>query len=141
MNTTKQCKLCNKIKNISEFGKNKISKDGYRFVCKPCNCSSAQNYRRSKDGLVTSIYGNQIHRSKNKLKIPIGYNKEELKEWLFSQKLFDTLYEKWIKKDFQKEYVPSVDRINYRKGYTMSNIQLMTWAENDFKGRKEKRSK
>ena len=36
-------------------------------------------------------------------------------------------------------YVPSVDRIDDNIGYTISNIQLMTWGENDKKAHDDMR--
>lgn len=33
---TKTCKKCHKEKNFSSFYKRKVSKDGYRHICKDC---------------------------------------------------------------------------------------------------------
>ncbi len=91
------------------------------------------NYRHSKDGVVSKIYGHQKETSKRRGHTLPTYSKEELKEWLFSQKKFHTLYDNWKRLDFQKEYKPSVDRKKDCIGYTMANIQLMTWGKNKAK--------
>ena len=36
--TTKVCKTCRTIKYVTEFYKNKVSKDGYSYKCKTCEC-------------------------------------------------------------------------------------------------------
>lgn len=97
-------------------------------------------YNRSKKGLVSKIYGSQKQHSKSRHQNLPTYSKEELKEWLYSQPLFHVLYDNWKRLDFQKMYVPSVDRINSKISYTIANIQLMTWKENYEKGSKEKSS-
>ena len=68
------------------------------------------------------------------------YSAKELKEWLYSQEEFHVLYDNWKRLDYQRDYVPSVDRKNDYIGYTMHNIQLMTWRENNEKCHKDKLS-
>ena len=94
-------------------------------------------YARSKKGLVSKIYGNQKLSSKRRGNNAPTYSKIELKEWLYSQPLFHLLYDNWKRLDYQKNYVPSVDRKDDYIGYTLDNIQLMTWKENNEKGHAE----
>jgi len=133
MSTTKKCKSCNQIKNTSDFSKYKNAKDGFQSFCKQCNLQKIKAYWHTKKGLVSKIYNSQRGSSK-KRKHPLPtYTKEELKEWLYSQKKFHVLYDNWKRLDFQRAYTPSVDRIDDGLGYTMRNIQLMTWKENQGK--------
>ena len=64
------------------------------------------------------------------------YSKEEFRKWLYSQPLFFELYNNWVNNEYDKNLTPSVDRINSSISYKMSNIQLMTWHENNIKGSK-----
>ena len=134
MKTTKQCTKCELIKNISEFNKHTMTKDKLRQDCKECSQNYIIKYNRTKDGLISKIYSAQRGSSKRRGHTIPTYSKEELKEWLFSQKKFHVLYDNWKRLDFQSDYRPSVDRKDDYLGYTMSNIQLMSWADNNAKG-------
>ncbi|RLB67027.1 MAG: hypothetical protein DRH03_11495 [Deltaproteobacteria bacterium] len=91
---------------------------------------NSTKYKKSKIGLVTTIYGAQISNSKLRNHEPPSYTKDDLKDWLFSQPKFHLLYDNWKRLSYQTDYKPSVDRLIDDIGYTMSNIQLMTFKEN-----------
>ena len=136
---TKQCKSCEEIKLLSEFGKYALKKDGLDYYCKECRKKRFIAYNRTKKGLVGKIYGNQ--RSKSRLRghpLPT-YSKQELKEWLYSKPLFHLLYNNWKRLDYQKDYVPSVDRKDDYLSYSIANIQILTWKENNSKGYLDKK--
>ncbi len=137
--TTKHCINCNIIKNIQSFYIQEKRKDGVYPYCKKCTSLKNNKYRRTKKGLVTKIYGDQKSNSVNRGYCPPTYTKIELSEWLFSQKKFHILYDNWKRLDYQKDYVPSVDRKDDYIGYTMDNIQLMTWKENLKKAGKDRK--
>ena len=130
----KQCRICLVDKELDSFPKNKGTLDGLLNICKLCKNIEDRDYHRSKKGLVAGIYSAQKQSSVRRKHNPPTYSKNELKEWLYSQELFHTLYDNWKRLDYQKDYVPSVDRLDDYVGYTMSNIQLMTWKENNEKG-------
>ena len=94
--------------------------------------------RRTKKGVVETIYNSQKQTSKRKGYSLPTYNKKELEGWIFSQPLFHVLYDNWKRLDYQKNYKPSIDRKDDYVGYTMDNIQLMTWEENKVKGEKDR---
>ena len=131
---TKVCSKCKIEKPLEKFGKNKTKKDGYQYYCKKCMRDADLEYSHTKKGVVARIYGSQVESSKRRDHQLPTYTKQELKEWLFSQPLFHKLFDNWKRLDFQSEYRPSVDRKNDEIGYTMANIQLMTWEENNQKG-------
>lgn len=75
---SKKCSKCKDVKESSEFGKKKCSKDGLSCWCKNCHVVSAQKsrqteegeknhekanekYRRSRKGKEASIRGNKKH--------------------------------------------------------------------------------
>ena len=96
--------------------------------------SRQTKYQRTKKGLVTRIYNNQKNNSIVRGNNPPTYSKEELREWLYAQPKFHTIYDNWKRLDYQKEYAPSIDRKDDYIGYTLSNIQLITWSLNNKKG-------
>lgn len=134
MEQTKVCTKCNIKQPISEYRVNK----GYaENVCKQCGRDNATAIKRTKEGMIKGIYSHQKQTSKKRGHPMPTYSGDELKDWMFSQPMFHVLYDNWKRLDYQKEYRPSVDRKDDRIGYTMSNIQLMTWQENHDKLHKE----
>jgi len=130
----KKCAKCQKVKHTIEYHADINKKDKLRTVCKICTLEKCKDYGRTKKGLITKIYSGQRRRSKLRgYKMPT-YTKSDLKDWLFAQSLFHHLYHLWEVSNFDKMLVPSVDRINDYLPYTFSNIQLMTWRENNKKG-------
>ena len=138
-NQTKQCTSCDIIKDLSEFGKSKISKDNLAYECRMCAKTRFYSYLKTKDGLISNVYSNQKTSSKRRGHRPPEYTKQELKEWLFSQKLFHELHSEWAQSGYLKRLVPSVDRKHDDIHYCMKNIQLMTWEENEQKGHDDMR--
>ena len=61
------------------------------------------------------------------------YTDIELFEWVEKQVNFNEIYNNWVDSGYKKEYIPSVDRIDDYKPYTIDNIQLLTWRENRIK--------
>lgn len=93
-------------------------------------------YYRSKKGFLTHLYSDQKVRSKRRGHSLPSYTKEELKEWLYKNN-FNTLYKQWVESGFDKYTKPSVDRLDNNKGYTLNNIRLVTWKQNDDQGNKD----
>ena len=91
-------------------------------------------HTKTKTGLSYGIYARQLRSSKKRNHAEPTYSIEEFREWLYSQELFHRLYDNWKRLDYQKEYTPSIDRKTPSLSYTMSNIKLMTWNENNKKG-------
>ncbi len=134
------CSKCREEKNISCFYKDNSKKSGLRPSCKTCIHEENLKYRRTKHGLISNIFQHQKRNSKKRKNVPPTYSQEELREWAFSQKIFHELYDNWKRLDFQKDYTPSIDRKNDYIGYTMSNIQMMTWANNKLKSHADVKS-
>jgi hypothetical protein len=65
---------------------------------------------------------------------------EELHEFAMCNK-FNRLFIEWEKSGHKKEYKPSIDRINSKKGYSIDNIHWLTWGENRYKQTMERRSR
>ena len=140
MLNTKKCTSCKTIKDLSAFTRANSKKSGYQSHCKRCVNKYATRHIKTKAGLVSKIFKTQKISSKSRGHIQPTYTKEELREWLYSKPLFHILYDNWKRLDYQKNYIPSVDRKDDDIGYTMDNIQLMTWGENNLKGHKDHKS-
>ncbi len=128
----KICKKCKTLKNNLDFqisGNKKWS----RNECKSCIKIRSKQYNKTKEGLIKYMYRQEIYGSKKRNHHLPTYTKKEFKEWLYSQTKFHKLFDNWKRLDYQKDYIPSVDRKDDSIGYTMDNIQLMTWAENKVK--------
>ena len=135
---TKTCTVCKIEKDLSSFGKSKNSKDGLNQRCKKCATESTKLMRRTKEGLITKIYSSQRSNSKMRNHPEPAYTKQEFKEWMHNQNNFYELYENWKKNNFNKKFVPSVDRIDDFKPYTFDNIRLTSWCKNEQKANKDK---
>ncbi len=96
-------------------------------------------YRRTKKGLITRIYTMQISHSKKRGHLPPDYSKAQLSSWLYSQKLFHSLYQHWANSNFKKDFTPTCDRINDKNGYSLNNITLMSWTENKLRAEQNMR--
>lgn len=83
----KYCELCEKVKDFSEFGKNKNNSIGLQNYCKPCKREKDKEYRQS-------------------LKDKGVYKKRKKSEYLKNRdqyRVYGLKYNK-IKRDYQKEY-------------------------------------
>lgn len=127
-----------------------IRQDSFKAVETTC-CRSCVNLRRptkpeeelfdwksyyhSKVGKLAHLFQTQRVRCKEKgWDAPI-YTQEELTEWGMSLPKFHDIFDAWVASDFQKSLSPSIDRLDDYKSYSLSNIRLVTWQENNDKGR------
>lgn len=128
METTKQCKSCNKIKTISNFTIKRSNQDGYMGICKDCKKDKDTLYKRTPDGIITKCYsGHKSRAKKEDYKIP--YTKQQLTQWLKNQPHFIEIYQKWIDNNYHIDYYPSVSKIDKHKRYSIDNIKLMGWTD------------
>lgn len=87
-------------------------------------------YRQSHKGLIKYIYNHQIRNCKQRKHPLPEYTEQELYNWCLLQENYSILYEQWSLNKFDKEYTPSIDRLDNNKTYSFSNIELVTWKEN-----------
>lgn len=127
---TRQCKTCGEVKAIDMFHKNKPSVGGLLRSCKTCINGSTKGYERTREGLITKIYGGQRERSRVRGHPMPSYTLDELKSFTYSQPNFESLYNQWVESGCKKSLIPSFDRLDDYKGYTFDNIRLTTWADN-----------
>ncbi len=123
---------------MGKYYKKATSKDGYREICKVCTKVDELIYSRTVEGWLNKVYKSQ-HRSceKRKMKLPT-YSKSELKEWLLTKSDFLKIHQAWVKSNFDKNLIPSVDRKDDYITYTLTNINIVTWKVNNDKGNSDR---
>jgi hypothetical protein len=131
----KTCTMCGELKSRSLYFAKSDSFDGLQNECKVCNKSRTDAYSRTRKGFISKTYSSQKLRSKRRGHDLPSYTKEELFRWAFSQSEIISLWDNWVKSGYRKGLRPSIDRIDDSKHYSFDNVQLMTWDENDKKGK------
>ena len=131
--STKICGTCGNTLIISEFYSNKSNKDGLSNCCKQCHI----NRDRTVPGLIRRIYEQQKSSSKLRGYSPPKYSIEQLTNWIINNPKFDKLYSDWELSGYETKLRPSVDRLDDYKTYSLTNIQLITWRENNKKFHKD----
>ena len=117
------CSQCHIAKPFVEFRSTNLQ------TCKACQCLAAKESNKTPMGLIRRIYGNQ-RMTCRKMNRPVpNYSCKELQQWVHDQPHFQTLYTDWVNSGYQKELIPSIDRIENHKSYTLTNIQLVTWQK------------
>ncbi len=129
----KTCKECGETKELNEF--RVISNK-----CKVCVSAIELKRQRTKRGVVMSIYNTQRGTSKKRGHTPPTYTLEELVQFFRDSPVADKLYREWKLSGYIKGLRPSVDRLDDSYGYSLGNIQLMTWDENRAKSYSDRKS-
>lgn len=94
------------------------------------NCYASKPYERTKIGLCYRLFYDQCFSSRKRNHNPPAYTKEELTHWIQSQSNFEELYQGWVDSNYSTQLRPSCDRLDNSIGYSFSNIELVTFAEN-----------
>lgn len=127
----KKCSKCEKIKPVECFYKDgRINRQEYMSLCKDCHGLNVSKWQRSKIGLISMLYSRQKHRCNRDNRDLPTYTKTDFVNWVANHSAFNDLYESWVKSDYDKNLIPSVDRIDENKSYCFENIRLVTWKEN-----------
>jgi hypothetical protein len=112
------------------------------------NNSTTKKYEKTTKGFLVRTYRNMLSRvngvTKNKNHLYLGLeilDKEIFYEWSLSNISFQDLFTYWQMCDFNRKYTPSIDRIDSKKGYTLDNIQWITFSENCRRGNQSRYKK
>jgi hypothetical protein len=96
-----------------------------------------QKYYGTPKGLISLAYNHQKSRSKKRGHPSPDYTLEELRNKFINDPKFIEIWNVWMSGNRDPWLKPSLDRIDHKKPYTLDNLQVMTWWENNLKGRKE----
>ena len=86
-------------------------------------------YYKVRDDLIARMYNGMKQRSKEKTR-EFHIDREWFFDYVNNSPVFEALMLGWIRSNYSKDFVPSVDRINPLLPYTPQNIQLITWKTN-----------
>lgn len=77
METSKSCSKCKEVKPLSDFRKQKSTKDGYKYVCRKCdNDVQKQRYTTKKPDYIAKV---KEWQAKNPDKVKLYKNKSREK--------------------------------------------------------------
>ena len=124
MTKTKTCSKCGINKPASEYSRWKLSKDGLYSRCKECH--------KHENNTEHQVIKRFLNAHKNRLTCTKTYSEDKFIQWLYDNN-FQEMYDAWKEAKYDKSIAPSVDRIDSRKGYDLSNMQLITWDFNHLK--------
>jgi len=96
--------------------------------------SQNTRYRRTQKGLIITMYTSEIQSCKRRNVEPPNYTLKEFRKKLRSDENFLRLFKEWKASGYETDLKPSGDRIDPTKGYTLDNLQIITWKENYDKG-------
>ena len=151
--TSKVCCHCKKDKPFSDYTKNRSSKDGLQYRCRPCDLIY-QTKRRAENYTESLEYSRNYQRNRRqnydyRLQMLINSSKQRAKnknrEHSITVEDIKAIYPTdgccpifGMKLEFNqagfRENSPSIDRIDSTKGYTRDNIQIISWKANRIKG-------
>ena len=98
--------------------------------------SEKKKARRRKDPwhYLAVIYANQKSREITRFHGEPQYTLEELRARFENDYEFITLFNQWVESGYAKQLAPSLDRVDNSKGYTLDNLEVVTWEENNRRG-------
>ena len=98
-------------------------------------------YWRTIKGQIHYLYNSQRGSSRKRNMVMPSYSKKELALWLFAQPLYFVLFDNWRLSNYNRMEAPSVGiDLDDSKPYTFSNIQLISFRENNSKSHKDRKS-
>ena len=150
----KHCRFCGKTKLLKDFSKCSRSKDGLKSRCKTCEKDwRRKHYLNHKAEIQAKTKAYRLERKTNLKKFvmvlythmrrrihddPQKYQgsctKEIFYEFALKDKKLKVLYKNWIDSGWRRDLTPSIDRINNRRGYSLDNMQFLTFRQNALKG-------
>jgi len=92
-----------------------------------------KNYNHSLEGRLTRMY----HRMRSRGSKELSFSREEFIEHGKKSQKLQNLFSAWKQSGYKYGKTPTVDRKDYQKGYTLSNIQFLSFDENRKKQSKE----
>jgi len=135
----KRCRRCEQLKQLTGFSAAPSNSDGYTHTCKPCVCARNKSYWQTPQGRISYIYNIQKTNSVVRGHQPPAFTMAQLYAWALNNGLMG-LVSAWETSGYHMQLAPSVDRLNDALGYTLDNIQLVTWKENNDKAYADRKS-
>ncbi len=135
------CELCNKSLHL----RGDSIKHREHIYCRSCTNRNRAKYPQVADktyhtigGRVSVLYTSQVSRSNKYGWESPNYTRDELLDWVTSQENYEQLFNDWKDSGYSRDKSLSIDRLDDYKPYSFDNIRLVTWEENNQKGRADK---
>lgn len=136
----KLCPKCNIVKVYIEFSRDRHSSDGCQTYCKDCQHQIMKKHCGQFNKYMKKIYNDMVRKAKNRdidVIITVDYieqlwNKQSGICALTGEKMTHTVYSSREQKR-RNLYNASIDRIDFKRGYTEDNVQLILSAINTIK--------
>ena len=127
--------ICNRCGTTDEsiIGYDKARHNDRALNCKPCANELKSGLVQTPYGLIGKIRNMEVFNSKTRGHAAPKHSTQELYQWALNNKLMH-YFNIWKVKGYPKYYRPSIDRINSDEPYTLSNMRLMTWRNNQHLG-------
>jgi len=100
-----------------------------------------RKYEKTEKGFLVRKYRNMLSRvigvTKTKNHLYLGLeilDKETFYNWSINNDDFKELFSHWSACGHEIRLTPSIDRIDSKKGYTIDNLQWITFSENCKRG-------
>jgi hypothetical protein len=90
-------------------------------------------YNRKVENCIRSSYKHQIQHSKQRGHTPPSYSYKELLEFALSTPKYMELYNYWVSTNYNRRDKPSFDRLDDNKSYSLDNIQVISFRDNEKK--------
>lgn len=149
----KTCIICGVEQDISEFGRQKETRDGHVNQCRTClnerqrtrrkknGNAITHKYEKTKKGFLMREYRNMQSRvtgvQKKKSHLYLGKEllpRSDFYEWALKQPSFWNLFKVWEHFNYDRKWTPTVDRIDSDRGYVLDNVEWVTHSENSRRG-------
>lgn len=98
-------------------------------------------YEKTRNGFLMRKYRNMQSRvcGVQKLKYHLYHDleilpREDFYEWSKKSPDFENLFTSWEKSNYERKLCPSVDRVDPKKGYILTNMEWVTNSENSSRG-------
>jgi len=95
---------------------------------------------RTLEGFVKRLFHNQRASCRRRGMKEQDYTLDELFLFMMDND-YKNMHKIWVDSNYDMDLAPSIDRLYNNETYSLDNIQLITWKENNAKGNKELRSK
>ena len=134
---TLKCSVCGSYKTTESFSKEVGRARGFSYTCKSCVREYTQRRNNSYEGVIKQAYNHQVQNSKKRGHPPPDYTIEQLITYCESHGYKD-LYNNYLISCRDIKLRPSVDRLDSTIGYTLENIELVTWEVNNKRANEER---
>ena len=112
------------------------------------NNATTKKYEKTHKGFLVRTYRNMLSRvsgvTKNKNHLYLGkeiLNKHIFYAYSLNNNSFNKLFYDWELSGYERRLTPSIERINSNLGYTLDNIEWITFSENCRRGNQSRYNK